>query len=309
MDIKALGYIVIESSDVTKWQRFSTEVVGMMLAPNMPQACNGEGDELFFKMDEYPWRIGVFPGSVDRVAIAGWEVEDKTAFDQALQDLEASGTDFEWGSDELCQARRVKEFVSFTDPSGGTLELFYQMKLDYKRLVSPVGVESFVTGYNGDMGLGHYVIPSNNFEATVDFYKNVLGFGATDYMHFNFTGEQSDPGQGLHFLHVSNPRHHSLAIFNDPNPPVHGCVHLMVEVEKVDEVGYFMDRCKQHQVTQLNTLGRHSNDLMMSVYVETPAGFALEYGCDGVQLDWGDYKPTESSEPSLWGHNWNLPAQ
>jgi 3,4-dihydroxy-9,10-secoandrosta-1,3,5(10)-triene-9,17-dione 4,5-dioxygenase len=43
---------------------------------------------------------------------------------------------------------------------------------------------------------------------------------------------------------------------------------------------------------------------MMSVYVASPAGFALEYGCDGVQLDWDNYKVTESSEPSLWGHNW-----
>lgn len=308
MDIKALGYLAIETTNVAQWQSFATDVVGMMLAPGMPQVANGEGDEAFFKMDEYPWRFRVFAGEVDRIAIAGWEVEDKAAFDQALSELKDNGTDFERGSDALCEARRVKELISFTDPAGGTLEIFYQMKLDYKRLVSPVGIESFLTGYNGDMGLGHYVIPTNNFEATVDFYKNLLGFGATDYMHMKFTREESDPGQGLHFLHVNNPRHHSLAIFDDPNPPAHGCVHMMVEVENIDEVGYFIDRCQKNNVTQLNTLGRHCNDLMMSLYVATPGGFALEFGCDGVQHDWTDYKPTESSEPSLWGHNWNLPA-
>ena len=55
-----------------------------------------------------------------------------------------------------------------------------------------------------------------------------------------------------------------------------------------------------------NTLGRHTNDLMMSVYVMSPGGFFIEFGCDGVQLDWTDYKPTESSVPSLWGHDWQL---
>lgn len=308
MDIKALGYLVVESTDVSQWQNFGTNVVGMMLSPGMPQVTNGDGSDLFLKMDEYPWRLCVTPGEVDRIAVAGWEVEDKAAFDQAVSELQASGVDLELGSQQKCDARRVKELVSFTDPAGGTLEIFYHMKLDYKRLNSPVGVERFITGYHGDMGLGHYVIPTSNFEATVNFYKNVLGFGATDYMHMKFTTDENDPGQGLHFLHVNNPRHHSLAIFDDPNPPAHGCVHMMVEVEAIDEVGYFIDRCRDNNVPQLNTLGRHCNDQMISLYVETPAGFTLEFGCDGVQLDWTDYKPTESSEPSMWGHNWNLPS-
>lgn len=299
MDIKALGYIVIESTDPQQWKHFATEVAGMMVSPGMP-----EGDDLFFKMDEYPWRLRVVKGEVDRIAIAGWEVEAQEDFNQAIKDLEANDVAYEFGTAAECDQRRVKNFIKFKDPAGGDLEIFYQMKLDYTRLVSPVGVKEFVTGYHGDMGLGHYVIPTNNFEATVDFYLNVLGFGRTDYMHFHFSGEEGDPGQGLHFLHVNNPRHHSLAIFDDPNPPAHGCVHLMFEVPTIDEVGYFMDRCKKHEVPVVSSLGRHTNDLMMSVYVASPAGFALEYGCDGVQLDWDNYKVTESSEPSLWGHNW-----
>lgn len=299
MDIKALGYIAIESTNIESWRHFATDVVGMMIAPGMP-----EDEDLYLKMDEHPWRIRIFKGEQDRLAIAGWEVEDEASFNQAIKELEANDVACEFGSKAECDARRVKNFVRFRDPAGGQLELFYQMKLDYARLISPVGVSNFITGYHGDMGLGHYVIPTNNFAATVDFYVHVMGFGKTDYMHFHFSDQQNDPGQGLHFLHVNNPRHHSLAIFDDPNPPAHGCVHLMFEVPSVDEVGYFIDRCKQNDVQVVSSLGRHTNDLMMSVYVESPAGFALEYGCDGVQLDWKNYKVTESAEPSLWGHNW-----
>jgi 3,4-dihydroxy-9,10-secoandrosta-1,3,5(10)-triene-9,17-dione 4,5-dioxygenase len=43
---------------------------------------------------------------------------------------------------------------------------------------------------------------------------------------------------------------------------------------------------------------------MVSIYVETPAGFALEYGFDGLQLDWSTYVPTFSKRESHWGHRW-----
>lgn len=299
MDIKALGYVCIESTDPQQWQQFATQVVGQMLAPGM-----SSDDDIYLKMDEYPWRIRIFKGNKNRLAVAGWELQNKDDFEQALVELDAHGIPYERGNSEQCANRQVKEFVSLTDPAGGSIELFYQMKLDYQRLVSPVGVKGFLTGYHGDMGLGHFVIPTSNFTETYDFYTKVLGFGQTDYMHFNFSGDENDPGQGLHFLHVDNPRHHSLAIFQDPNPPESACVHLMFEVFDIDEVGYFIDRCKQHDVSIVSSLGRHTNDLMISVYVASPGGFALEFGCDGVQLDWENYKPTESSVPSLWGHNW-----
>jgi 3,4-dihydroxy-9,10-secoandrosta-1,3,5(10)-triene-9,17-dione 4,5-dioxygenase len=52
----------------------------------------------------------------------------------------------------------------------------------------------------------------------------------------------------------------------------------------------------------VSTLGRHTNDRMLSFYMATPGGFALEFGCEGLQMDWGGYTPTVSTLPSLWGH-------
>ena len=302
MQIKALGYVIIDSTEPAQWLPFMTNVIGFMQAPMMPQ----QEDRLYFKMDEYQWRLCVRKAEKNRFAIAGWQLDGKQAFDQALQELGQAGIAFQRLDSAACAERAVREAISLTDPAGNTLELFYYMKLDYQRVNSPANVKSFVTGYHGDMGLGHFVLPTSRFDETFDFYKNVLGFGETDYMHFHFSPEPNDPGQGLHFMHVDNPRHHSLAIYQDPNPPESNCIHLMFEVPDIDEVGYFMDRCKKHDVPVVSSLGRHTNDLMMSVYVASPAGFAIEFGCDGVQLDWTDYQPTESSVPSLWGHDWKL---
>jgi 3,4-dihydroxy-9,10-secoandrosta-1,3,5(10)-triene-9,17-dione 4,5-dioxygenase len=131
-----------------------------------------------------------------------------------------------------------------------------------------------------------------------------MGFGQTDYMHFHFNPDPKDPGQGLHFLHCNNPRHHSLALFEDKNPHPGNLVHLMVEVDTLDDVGHFMDRVHQHKIDIVTGLGRHTNDRMVSMYIKTPAGFAMEFGFDGVQIDWANYTPTESSATSHWGHRW-----
>lgn len=300
MNILALGYIGISSTDIESWRRFAVDVVGMAEASSI-----SESEALYLKLDEYAWRLGIFPGDHDGLLFAGWELRDQAAFDQAVSELEQANIPFERGSAELAAQRNVAELLRLRDPSGLSLELFYAMGLDY---VQPHTLVSggFETGYHGDMGLGHFVIPTPHFEECHRFYTQVLGFGQTDYMHFQFSPAPDDAGQGLHFLHVDSPRHHSLALFQDPNPPASGCVHLMVEVKALDEVGYFIDRCKQHGVAIVSSLGRHTNDRMISVYAQSPGGFALEFGCDGVQLDWNSYKPTVSLKPSLWGHDWQM---
>lgn len=303
MKIKALGYIVIEATDVNAWHTFFTEVVGLMPAPMLAQ----EDHSRFYKMDEYCWRVQVVKSDTDRLATAGWEVLDQCQFDLALERLEQQGISFSELPASECQAKKIRQGIRLTDPSGQQVEIFHAMQLDYIALNTPANVPAFETGFNGDMGLGHYVLPTDKFSECYDFYVNVLGFGDTDYMHFHFNEDPADKGQGLHFLHVDNPRHHSLAIYQEPNPPSHGCVHLMFEVLDADQVGLFIDRCAENNVAIVSTLGRHTNDKMMSVYVQSPGGFAVEFGCEGLQLDWQDYKPTESARPSIWGHSWQAP--
>ena len=200
------------------------------------------------------------------------------------------------------RARRVRALVRLQDPSGATLEFYHGADLDYAKFISPQGIAGFETGFNGDMGLGHVVLPTRKLADTCRFYREVLGFGETDYMHFHFSPEPNDPGQGLQFLHVDNPRHHSLALYEDRNDNPSGCVHAMIEVRSVDEVGYCMDRVQAAGIPIVSTLGRHTNDRMLSFYMATPGGFALEFGCEGLQLDWQGYTPTVSTLPSIWGH-------
>jgi hypothetical protein len=56
-----------------------------------------------------------------------------------------------------------------------------------------------------------------------------------------------------------------------------------------------------------SSFGKHSNDFMLSFYVQTPGGFDLEFGCGGLQPDWKTWVPTHSLIPDLWGHRWSPP--
>lgn len=295
MDVRSLGYVVIESTDPQQWLKFGTEVVGMMVAPSMPDDGN-----VYLKMDARPFRYAIVPGKSDRLMLCGWELLGEEDFEHAKQTLDAAGISFEQGSADDCRNRKVRELIRLQDPSGNTLELYWGADLDYAKFISPCGIAGFETGFNGDMGFGHAVLPAPKLKETHAFYRNVLGFGDTDYMHFHFSPDPDDPGQGLRFMHVNNPRHHSLALYEAEMPS--GCVHLMVEVTSIDEVGYCLDRVEAREIPIVSTLGRHTNDRMLSFYMATPGGFALEFGTQGLKMDWSDYTPTVSTLPSLWGH-------
>ena len=269
MNVKSLGYVVIETTDLAQWRVFGTEVVGMMAVPGAPSDAG-----LYLKMDARPWRFAVRPGEADRLLICGWELPDRADFEHAREELTSAGVELTEGSAGECRMRRVQELLRFHDPAGNCQEVYWGGELDYAPFVSPVGLAGFITGFNGDMGLGHAVLPAPNLVET-------HAFGDTDYMHFHFSEDPGDPGQGLNFMHVQNPRHHSLALFQAEMPS--GCVHLMVEVPGIDDVGYCLDR------------------------VLKPSGFSLEFGCEGLQMDWATYTPTRSTLPSLWGHEFQMP--
>jgi 3,4-dihydroxy-9,10-secoandrosta-1,3,5(10)-triene-9,17-dione 4,5-dioxygenase len=265
-------------------------------------------NQLCLKMDDYLYRIRIVRGNCDRFLCAGWELPGEAAFTAAIAELQRAGIAVEAGGAADARARHVRGCARFTDPVGRINEIFFGMPLDYRPLISQVGVHRFVTGCQGDMGLGHIAIPTPDLAASHRFYTQVMGFGQTDYMHFNFTADPNDAGQGLHFLHVNNPRHHSLALFEDKQPHPGDLVHLMLEVDDLDTLGMMMDRAREHKVKVITDLGRHSNDRMVSTYIESPAGFAIEYGFGGAQLNWAKYLPTESARTSLWGHRWGAGA-
>lgn len=298
MAVTSLGYVIVEAVDLEKWRHFAVAVLGLM------QGETGQDGSLRLRIDERPFRIAVIPGDTDRFVSAGWEFRDSEALDACIAGLRAADVPVRIGSEREAANRLAKRIVFCSDPCGNQLELYVGRASDYAPFASPRGLSGFVAG---EQGMGHVVLPAPELEKARAFYKKHLGFGDTDEMWLNMTGNPTDPRLGIYFMHADNRRHHSLALMGAP--VLAGCVHIMLEARSLDDVGYALDRCMAGGAHISSSFGRHSNDLMLSFYVRTPGGFDLEFGCDGLQPDWKTWVPTHSLVPDLWGHRWAPPPE
>ncbi|MBK6802328.1 VOC family protein [Novosphingobium sp.] len=295
MSVKSLGYVVIEATRPAEWDRFLTRVAGAMRAPD---AADGAA---LYRVDERSFRFRIEGGAADRLVAPGYEVESAAAYEALAAKIAAAGREVLRASAGEAAARGVSAFFRTSDPAGNGLEFYHGDSRSDAPFVSPAGVSRFVTG---DLGMGHAVLCAPNFAETVAFYCDVVGFGQTDMPRFYFNGgPPEDPGMGFAFLHASNGRHHSLALGEGPVPPS-GCVHLMLEMPDLIEVGKAHDRMRAEGFPESATLGRHVNDEMTSFYVQTPAGFDLEIGCDGLVIDPASWETTRHEAISVWGHVW-----
>ena len=291
MAVARLGYLGIASQDPAAWKSFGEDLLGLMAVP-------GDSDGVFLKMDDHPFRLIIEKSDSDKLSFAGWEVDDATVYEATISRLESAGATVTRGDAAGAKKRCVTEYCASADPAGNPLEVYHGRTGVGAAFNSPQGVSRFLTG---EMGLGHVVVPAPNTDDTHEFYKSVLGFGDSDDLSLPPPAEGA-PDMRIVFLHAANPRHHSLALFNLPVPT--GIVHLMFEVPSIDEVGACLDRVTAAGIPLMATLGRHCNDNMLSFYAIGPGGIAVEYGCDGLQLDWDNFTPTQSTVADVWGHEY-----
>jgi 3,4-dihydroxy-9,10-secoandrosta-1,3,5(10)-triene-9,17-dione 4,5-dioxygenase len=296
-DLKSLGYITVATADIDRWRHFAFGVLGF---------AEGNGPDpsaLYLRMDERAARIIVVPGATDRVLTIGWEVRDHAALQRVTAALDRAGVAVKQLSVDEAGDRRVEEVISFEDPSGTTLEVFHGAVLDHSPVITPFGAK-FVTG---DQGLGHVVVPATDPNAMFDFYTDVLGFRSRGAFRVPLPKEFGPVR--VRFLGI-NERHHSMAIVPAAHQRDPGVVHVMVEVDTLDAVGRALDRIHADGIQLSSTLGRHTNDKMVSFYVRAPGDWDIEFGTDGVRVDETYYTAEEITADSYWGHQWvgDLPA-
>ena len=299
IDLKSMGYVRVSSTDPEQWRTFAGKVLG--LAEGRGPHGSDNGGNLYFRIDQVSARLVVVPAEVDRLECVGWEVADHRALQDAREHLVKAGVEVEDGTPEELADRRVQELLRFRDPWDNVFELFHGITYEARPLVTPYAAR-FVTG---DQGMGHVVLPVGDDEQALEFYRDTLGFRLRDSMSMpgEFVGKEPGTKAWLRFLGI-NPRHHSLAFLPMPNDAK--CVHIMFEVEDLDDVGRALERVRKHKAPLSATLGRHMNDEMVSFYVRSPGGFDVEFGTEGLQVDDQKWVARESTAVSYWGHDFSV---
>ena len=281
MEVQALGYVGIGASNLSEWTDFATKWLGM-------QSVEHGNSARSFRMDDRKQRLVVDRSLADGDRYFGFEVADAAALDSLATRLDAAGVAVRREPRSLADQRFVRDLISLDDPAGNRLEAFHGAEIASDPFQPGRSISGFRTG---PLGMGHAVFHVKNIDDLLGFYRDLLGFGVSDYITTPFRA---------YFLHV-NPRHHSIALIETGKQDLH---HLMVELYSLDDIGQGYDIALGEPEKIATTLGRHPNDAVTSYYLRSPSGFMLECGWGGREVTPGTWTPSEVTVgPSLWGHD------
>lgn len=280
--IRSMAYLGLSTPEAEAWRPFGADVMGLQ------NIEDGDDGALRFRMDEADCRLWIHPGAKNDIAYIGWTLVGEAEVLALGETIEAAGCRLTRASEDEARARRVAGFHWFIDPAG------FRHELTWGQFVTP---NAFMpgrphAGFNtGDQGMGHIVLMVPDLRAGDKFYRDVMGFHASDTI--------IDGPRELLFYHC-NGRHHSLAI-GAPVPGKRGAHHLMLEARSLDDVGKAIDLCVEHDIPVSKSLGCHTNDRMVSTYIFSPSALRIEYGFGGIAIH-DLWEPKTYTRPSIWGH-------
>lgn len=280
MAITALGYLGVRSDRLDDWADFAGRLLGM-------QKVDRGGKALAFRMDDRMQRLLVSDEPGETLAFLGFEVARRDDLDAYAARLDAAGVAVHPGGRELADRRFVGDLIWFEDPAGNRVELVHAPMIASDPFAPGRPIDGFLTG---PVGMGHAVLHVQDIRVMLPFYRDLLDFRVSDY--------GLEP-YGLYFFHL-NERHHSFAMVGSGRQGFH---HFMVEYRNIDDLGQGYDIAGLKEGCVAYTLGRHTNDYMMSFYANSPSGFFVENGWGGRLIDPATWKPHETHDgPSFWGH-------
>jgi 2,3-dihydroxybiphenyl 1,2-dioxygenase len=285
--VTQLGYLGFGVSNLDQWLAFCRDVLGLQ------HNGTSQSGSALMRTDAYHHRIEIVPSGEDDVIFHGWEVKDAEALDQIAAQVRAYGIEVEQGAPDEAAHRMVLGLIKFKDPDGLATEVYYGPLVDHSPFVSPRGFGPFICG---PLGVGHTVMAVQDMAGYVKFYTEVLGARLSDFIQFT-AGPKTMLGA---FMRV-NARHHSLAVA-PRRPGSKRLHHFMLEAQTIDQVGLTLNLFHEKAIG-VGSLGRHTNDHMLSVYGDTPSGFSIEYGWGGLLIeDESKWDIQYHKAASLWGH-------
>jgi len=286
MSVSSLGYLGLVSREPTAWAAFASDVLGAEVF--------SEGETVQVRLDDRHSRVSVTPGEREWLSHLGWEAGTLTSFEAARRRVEAAGVatkDAEAG--ELAE-RHVMGMFWFEDLVGFRHEVFYGQLYRPGTYNPQRRHAGFVTG---EGGLGHAVLIVPDVDAASAFFQSALGLHLADEL----VGLDVPGIDKLHFLYT-NSRQHSLALMGIAGS--RGLHHMMLQTRELDDVGHCLDACGRPGGPEITaTLGRHTNDRMVSFYLRTPSGFDIEYGWGGIDVADGERVVSRLASGSVWGHH------
>lgn len=252
--VSKLGYLAVGVSDLDEAIEYYSRFVRLDVTERTVRTAFMTGGV------EHHW-LRLEEGQGDGLKRVGYVVEDEAALAEVRTRLKAKGIPFTEGGNPA--EERVERWLRFVDPGGVNIELYTLM---FERGVAPahpgVTMEKFL----------HAAWATPNWEQATDFYQQVLGFRASDWV-------ESRAG----FFRAADRYHHSLVLIRSDRPMFN---HFCIQVESLDDVMRARHNAVKGGVKLRDDLLRHAPSGSVGFYMKDETrGYAVEFCVGHPQID------------------------
>ncbi len=280
--IKEIMQVGVGVPDRDAFARFAHDMLGF------PTTGSPDGNLTYMPADRYSHRLAARTAPAPVLNYVAFDVGGADALAEWKAKLTGKAIGWRAGSRAECRERQVADFIELKDPDGHPLALSHGFEVGQE----PVRYTRELNVTN----LGHVLLTVKDTQRSHDFYTDVLGFRLSDWVCI-------DDQIRLCFLRC-NARHHSIAFAPCMPGKSPRLQHVMFEVESLDDVMRSYHFLRTHGAPIGMGPGRHPNCQTVHVYVQTPGGFAVEFGWGHRRLDDAAHQPIvyPSGTPvDVWG--------
>jgi 2,3-dihydroxy-p-cumate/2,3-dihydroxybenzoate 3,4-dioxygenase len=243
-------YVRLGTQDLAGACRFSSGILGLRESARVGNPKTTQA--VYFRSDARDHTLMYFDGD-PRDHTVGFEVRDRLTLDQISSNLDAMGIRVWVGSADQCEARRVKSYINFKDPSGNSIDL----------VVAPhhSGIRFFPERDSGITGFSHIGLRTTSAARDELFWTQTMGAKVSDRI-----GDAA-------LLRIDEV-HHKIALFPSSFA---GVQHINHQVESIDDLmrsWYFLT---ENKVRIVFGPGKHPTSSAMFLYFEGPDGMVFEY--------------------------------
>jgi 2,3-dihydroxy-p-cumate/2,3-dihydroxybenzoate 3,4-dioxygenase len=213
---------------------------------------------VYFRSDEREHTLCYVEGDPRDQAVA-FEVASRAVLSSAAGELERLGHAVHVGTSGEAEARKVREFIAFNDPSGNRIELVWRP--------AHSGARYHGSRDAGITGFSHVGLCTTDAARDEAFWTRVCNARVSDRV-------------GDAPLLRINEVHHSIALF----PTNHsGIQHINHQVDSADDVMRSFRFLNERQIRVVFGPGRHPTSSAKFLYFAGPDGMVFEYS-SGVKM-------------------------
>jgi catechol-2,3-dioxygenase len=270
--VKSISHVALKTRTVDQQADFYSHIVGL------GETERDEAGRVYLRCNSNHHSVVLIPSTETGLDHFALDVGSPVELGAAAKALSSAGIAYETeGVAEVGQGPSLR----MRDPDGYVVELIggmAQVSPNYgPRAVQP-------------RKLGHVTLLVEDCKRSAEFYGEVLGFRASDWVEDIFLWMRC------------NPDHHGLAFAKADEIKMH---HLAFEVTDFSYLARQAEHLFQHDYVLLYGPGRHGPGKNQFEYFRDPEHNLVEFACD-IQQIWDDatYVPKVWSTRERWVNMW-----